>query len=250
MAQVAERVLVTDLALERNHLEDFTRYHFACGYVTGKRVLDVACGSGYGSALLWREGGASCVIGADASWEALQAARRFEAPGHVAFALGPAEQLPFSDGEFEAIVSMETLEHLRNPRAFLRELGRVLRADGQAVISTPLNNSEGRYRPDNPHHCREYSASEFLGLLRDVFQQAELFSQLSDYGYDPLWAPLEKVRGCSWVRQAAAVVVPATIRRGLRRTTGSKGRQLAASRVIPGYRDEAAYQIAVCSARR
>ena len=250
MAQVAERVLVTDLALERNHLEDFTRYRFACGFVTGKRVLDVACGSGYGSALLWREGGASCVIGADASWEALQAAQRFQAPGHVAFALGPAEQLPFSDGEFEAIVSMETLEHLRNPRAFLRELGRVLRAGGLGIVSTPLNNSETRHRPDNPHHCREYSASEFLGLLRDVFQQVELFSQLSDYGYDPLWAPFEKVRGRSWARQAVAAVVPPAVRHGLRRAMGSKGRQLAASRIIPGYDQQAAYQIAVCSRSR
>ena len=93
MAQVAERALVTDLALESDHLEDFTRYRFACGFVSSKRVLDVACGSGYGSALLWREGGASCVIGVDASWDALQAAQRFQVPGHVRFAMGSAEQL-------------------------------------------------------------------------------------------------------------------------------------------------------------
>jgi len=250
MARVAQRAPVTDLSTESDHLEDFTRYRFACGFVSGKNVLDVACGSGYGSALLWREGSAACVVGLDASWEALQMARRFQVPGNVSFAAASAERLPFCDGEFTAIVSMETLEHLRDPRAFLRDVGRVLRAEGQAIISTPLNNGEGRCRPDNPHHVREYSASEFMALLYDVFQVVEMFSQVSEYGYDPLWAPLERIRGRSWARQAAAVVVPPSIRRGLRRATGSKGRQLAASRVTPGYDDRAAYQIAVCSQRR
>jgi len=247
MVRVAERAVVADLALEKYYLEDFTRYRFACGFVSGKKVLDVACGSGYGSALLFHEGGAARVIGADASWEALQAARRFRVPGHVTFAFGPAERLPFCDGAFDAIVSMETLEHLQYPQAFLRELGRLVCADGQAIISTPLNNSDTRLRPDNPHHRREYSADEFLGLLHGVFRQVEVFSQLSDYGYDPLWTPLEKVRGHSWARQAVASCVPLAVRRGIRRATGSKGRHLAASRILPGYNDQAAYQIAACS---
>src|SRR5271169_2245284 len=146
MVSVAERAVVTDIGRGADHLEDFTRYRFACSFVSGKRVLDVACGSGYGSALLSQEVGATCVMGVDASWEALNAARRFLAPGNVGFALSDAEQLPFCDGGFDVIVSMETLEHLRHPEVFLRELGRLLCAGGKAIISTPLNNSEARFQ--------------------------------------------------------------------------------------------------------
>ncbi|MFI5089786.1 MAG: class I SAM-dependent methyltransferase [Terriglobales bacterium] len=250
MVRVAERAVVTDAGQGADHLEDFTRYRFACNFVSGKKVLDVACGSGYGSALLFQEGGATCVMGVDASWEALKAARRFLAPGSVEFVLSDAGQLPFCDGGFDVIVSMETLEHLYHPEAFLRELGRLLCAGGTAIISTPLNNSETRLQPVNPYHCREYSAGEFLDLLHCVFREAEVFSQLSEYDYDPLWAPLERVRSRSWARQMAASCLPPALRRGLRNAMGSKGRQLAASRIIPGYNDGAAYQVAVCSQTR
>lgn len=244
---VAERALITDIAEHgKTCLEDFTRYRFACRFVRGRRVLDVACGSGYGSALLYREGGAARVFGLDASRDGINESRRFRLPGSIEFIVGDAGRLPFQDGEIETVVSLETLEHLPSPEIFVGEVARVLRAGGKAIISTPLNNSDGRYCPDNPYHRREYSKDEFLKLLRQVFREVEIFSQVSDYEYDPLPLALERMRGHSWVRRAVVSCVPSALRRQLRYVARSKGTHLATSVIEPGYHDKAAYQVAVC----
>jgi ubiquinone/menaquinone biosynthesis C-methylase UbiE len=210
-------------------------------------VLDVACGSGYGSSLLWAEGKARQVIGADVSIEALECATRFRVPGRVEFALAKAESLPFPDSEFDVVVSMETFEHLAHPKEFLRELRRVLRPGGPVVVSTPLNNSPGRLRPQNPYHIREYSTEEFAGLLQAVFSEMQLCSQVSEFVYEPLWSPLEKLRGENAVGSALKRCTPIVVRQLVRRLLGSKGRHVVGSQVAGGYSAGAAYQIAVCT---
>lgn len=85
----------------------------------GRRALDVACGAGWGSLIL-AEAGATAVIGADVSDEALSYAQ--DHAGHAAtFVLGDLAELPFGDGEFELAVCFETLEHLSDPERGLDE---------------------------------------------------------------------------------------------------------------------------------
>jgi ubiquinone/menaquinone biosynthesis C-methylase UbiE len=243
-----QRALVHDTSdATGQHVEDLARYRFAAQFVAGCRVLDVACGTGYGSSLLSAEGKARQVIGVDASIEALESATRFRMPGRVEFVLAKAESLPFRDREFDAVVSMETFEHLAHPAGFLRELRRVLRPGGAAVVSTPLNNSPGRLRPQNRYHMREYSAEEFAGLLQAVFSEMQLCGQVSEFDYEPLWAPLEKLRGESVVGNALKRCTPIVVRQLVRRLLRSKGRHVVGSQVAAGYSAGAAYQIAVCT---
>jgi len=106
----------------------------------GKRVLEVACGRGGFSALL-RSRGAS-VCGADFSAAALsitsQKVGRDEA-GFLKTGLSQADahHLPFADGAFDCVISCETIEHLTDPPAALREMARVCKPGGMLYLTTP-----------------------------------------------------------------------------------------------------------------
>ena len=159
-----------------------SRYRWAARFASGKRVLDLACGSGYGSALL-TAGGAFRVVSADRSEEAF---REATLPGSGAGALlgtvADATRLPFPDGSFDLYVSFETVEHVPDDGAVVREARRVLAPGGVFLCSTPERQviSPGRSlgdRPDNPYHIREYSKEEFASLLRREFAAVEWFGQ-------------------------------------------------------------------------
>jgi ubiquinone/menaquinone biosynthesis C-methylase UbiE len=172
-----ERVVpgVTPHETYREHLG---RYEFAGGYVAGKRVLDIACGTGYGSSSL-RRAGAESVVGADRSGEALRYARsRYGRRGN-GFARLDATAMPFLSESFDVVVSFETIEHLPDREGFLRECHRVLRAGGVFVCSSPNKRvySPGRTHPVNPHHVLEFTARQFRQLLSAHFDDVELCAQ-------------------------------------------------------------------------
>ena len=224
--------------------QNLVRYRFACQFVSGRRVLDVACGTGYGSSMLGNEGGAEHVLGLDSEGEALGAARSFAVSGKVDFAKGRAEHLPVNKCEYDVVVSLETIEHLEDPSLFIKEVRRVLKPGGMAIISTPLNNSEGRFRPDNPFHIREYSSGEFVDLLRVAFDHVELWSQLIAFQDDI--QILERSRIGSRIRRGLSSVTPPSLRRTFRRAIGSKGRHAVHSQIVRGFSEQAAVQVAIC----
>lgn len=150
------------------------RYLFALGYVTGKRVLDGACGVGYGSALLAAK--AAAVVGIDLSEDAIAYARTRYARPNVEFRVEDLQAPRLEDDSFDVVVSFETLEHLPDRDAFLGHVARVLRKDGVLVLSTPRVD-ETTESPDNPHHFVEYSRRDFEALLARYFDQVELFGQ-------------------------------------------------------------------------
>ena len=155
------------------------RYRWAAERARGKRVLDLACGSGYGSAIL-RAGGARWVASADRAEEAFrEAAQAGSRAGALRGTLADAARLPFRDASLDLYVSFETIEHVADDRAVVREARRVLAPGGVFVCSTPEREviSPGRTladRPDNPYHEREYSRREFEALLRPEFDAIEL----------------------------------------------------------------------------
>ncbi len=166
------------------------RYNFAAPYVLSgpsgpsgpsgraERVLDIACGSGYGLPVLEATGAA--VVGVDLDSSALRKAR-----GSVsmpALLSADASRLPFADGAFGVVTSFETLEHLERRREFVDELRRVLRRDGLLILSTPNANVTEPVdgRPRNPHHLHEYRPSELKAELEAAFGDVAILGQVLD----------------------------------------------------------------------
>lgn len=149
------------------------RYRFACSYADGQRVLDIACGTGYGSALLLQAGHAKSVVGVEISAEAVDYARRIY-PG-PAFHVGSAAQIPLGDGSVDLVVSFETIEHVDDDEAFLVEAFRVLANDGLLVISAP--NEWGL--ETSRFHVRDYTTDSLRETVSRHFAVNRQFNQNS-----------------------------------------------------------------------
>jgi SAM-dependent methyltransferase len=150
------------------------RYEFALPFCDRKDVLDAACGAGYGSSLLGTR--ARRVVGVDVSDDAVSYARARYAAENVEFTTADVTALPFADAAFDVVVSFETVEHVRDPKALLREVTRVLRSDGTFVVSTP-HVAETNLAPENPFHALELSRADFEALLRERFGDVDLHGQ-------------------------------------------------------------------------
>jgi len=154
-------------------------YFFASKFVQNKVVLDVACGSGTGSTYLASRG-AEAVFGGDISKDALRDARRWnKGKEKVALILSDAQALPFADNSFDVIVSLETIEHLKEPEKFLAECRRVLRKRGIFICATPNKKVHSPLfrKPVNPYHLREFSPEGFYDLLGKYFIDVKAYGQ-------------------------------------------------------------------------
>jgi ubiquinone/menaquinone biosynthesis C-methylase UbiE len=176
--------------------EHWHRYAFARAFVAGRRVLDVSCGEGYGSALLAEA--AAEVVGIDIAGEAIEHARStYAGRANLRFERGSATALPLSDASIDAAVSFETIEHLprdEQPR-MVRELARVLTRDGVLLLSAPnpVEYSQARgYR--NPFHLHEPSREELAALLGSEFTATRWYRQRRFFG-SALFCEDDKAQG-------------------------------------------------------
>jgi 2-polyprenyl-3-methyl-5-hydroxy-6-metoxy-1,4-benzoquinol methylase len=140
------------------------RYRFASHVIGSGAVLDVACGVGYGSYMLGRADPARTVLGRDRCARAIEFARRTYGRPNVAFECGDALGQP-GEGRFDAIVSLETLEHIQDEVAFLRVLHRLARSRCTLVISTPNECLYPFHVSFNPHHVRHHTPDQLERLL-------------------------------------------------------------------------------------
>lgn len=160
--------------------DHMARYELAKQSAEGKTVLDAACGTGYGTAAL--QSCARWVVGVDLDESALAAARRAIDPSKGEILRADATRLPFATGHFSMVTSFETLEHLPDRPAFLREIARVLAPDGVLLLSTP----NARYtrpiegKPRNRFHLFEYLPHELRAELAGAFGSVELLGQTLD----------------------------------------------------------------------
>lgn len=150
-------------------------YEWIGARVIGRRVIDMACGEGYGSEVLSR--GASSVLGVDANPEAHEHARLRYQRQNLTFERGLVETHG-EPGAFEAVVFLQTIEHVQDPAAVLEYFRSLLAPGGVAYISTPnllTLAREGAKKSDNPWHLKEYRAEEFKALCRQVFPEVEVW---------------------------------------------------------------------------
>lgn len=158
---------------ERANIEvaiHFARYAIGKSVVKGKRVLDFACGEGYGSYLL-KQAGAEHVMGVDVSSDSIARATQLFGDEGIEFKVADATNLAalFSECEFDVVISVETIEHLADPVSFLKGLKRVAKPDGVIILSCP--NDYWYYPEDhqaNPYHRRKYRLREFQVLCTSV----------------------------------------------------------------------------------
>ena len=162
-----------DLELEVEHMN---RYIFASDLVKNKKVLDAACGTGYGTALLAQS--AERVFGIDISKEAISYAESNYSAKNVNFAVANIEKLPFESDFFDVVVSFETIEHVdtQKQEKFLSEVKRILKKDGIFIISTP-NKEVYKNRVKNHFHLSEFSFDDFKSFLEKCFKSIKFFGQ-------------------------------------------------------------------------
>ena len=144
---------------------------------TRHRVLDLACGTGFGTGILASRT-ERVVVGGDVSFEAVRQCRRSRDHDNASFLMTDGGMLPFPDECFDVVVSFETIEHTTRYKGMLSEFGRILAGGGRAFISTPnfvVNSPSGVIV--NPYHTQEFTHEELSDLLGDVFSSVTILGQ-------------------------------------------------------------------------
>jgi SAM-dependent methyltransferase len=156
-------------SIDKIRPDHVNRYRFAAEMLRDQKVLDLACGCGYGAWILHQAG--NDVTGVDIEPEAIAYARRFyQGPTYL------CQSGEETEGEFDALVSFETLEHLARPEV-------VLSIKAPVVIASVPNEEQypfiaERFAGDAYPHLRHYTPSEFQGLLNAYgFEVTEWFCQ-------------------------------------------------------------------------
>lgn len=157
-------------------IEHLHRYAFVLEYTRGKKVLDIACGEGYGSALLARS--AAHVTGVDIDKESVNSAKRKYNIPNLSFIEGSVEKIPSEDHVFDTVVCFETLEHVAIHEILLKEITRVLKPGGLVIISTPdRKNYTEKTGRNNPFHVKELNRLEFEMLLKMFYRNVVIVQQ-------------------------------------------------------------------------
>jgi SAM-dependent methyltransferase/FtsZ-binding cell division protein ZapB len=164
------------------------RYHLAKSLASGKRVVDLASGEGYGSAVLSQT--AESVVGVEIDPAALAHATTKYRRDNLRFVGGDIRHTPLEGDQFDLAVCFEAIEHVTGQDEVLDEARRLLRDDGVLAISTPERKEYSDARDfSNDFHEHEFYLDEFRQFLERVFPRVEIFGQRV-VGASALW-PLD-----------------------------------------------------------
>ncbi|MBP1719783.1 MAG: glycosyl transferase, partial [Deltaproteobacteria bacterium] len=176
LAWTGERFVpwVEDPIIQYEHLH---RYAYAKQFVSGKRVIDLACGEGYGSDLLAET--AASVIGLDIDELSIRHASQKYQRANLKFIQGSITAIPIQGrGILDVAVCFEALEHIFEQTQLLKEVKRLLSPEGILLISTPnkkIYSDDPVYR--NPFHVKEMYFEEFREELSALFSNVFFFGQ-------------------------------------------------------------------------
>jgi len=168
-----------DMGINRNlkcgnvYFEHINRYYFALSFVKDKVVLDVACGSGYGTNILSQK--AKKIFGVDIDSETINYAERHYKKDNCNFINSKIEELKI-DEKVDVIVSFETIEHINDEEAYFKTVKSVLDKDGIFIVSTPVADTDGISRM-NQYHINEYTVERFTSTLKKRFKDVIIYRQ-------------------------------------------------------------------------
>lgn len=159
-------------------MDHLQRYGWAIGFICGKSIVDIACGSGYGSA--WLSEYAEEVIGVDVDDDALEWARKHYNRENLSYIRGDVSSFKMSK-KFDVVVSFETIEHIPNEKDYLNTIKGLLNKDGIFIVSTPLSSLNGM-SSTNCYHINEYKKDRFVKMISENFTRVLWYRQ--DEGND------------------------------------------------------------------
>lgn len=169
------QIAPTLIGIRKDHK---ARYEFASNLIDSQaKVLDAACGVGYGSFILNLQSNAD-VLGVDISHEAIAYAKKNYGTENVRFEQSDLKSLQFEHGIFDCIVSFETYEHIDFTEEFIKSCSDLLKANGQLILSTPNE----KYLPFNAEkfrfHLKHYTFEDIQTQLeRNGFSINQVYSQ-------------------------------------------------------------------------
>jgi SAM-dependent methyltransferase len=156
--------------------EHVARYVFAGRFARGGRVLDLGCGTGYGTADLARV--AASAVGVDLASDAIAYGQQHFSAAR--FLQCSATAVPFPSGSFDLVTAFEVMEHLRDWRGLLAEARRTLATTGMLIVSTPNKRYYAEARATsgpNPFHEHEFEYQEFRAALGELFPHVQILFQ-------------------------------------------------------------------------
>lgn len=157
------------------YYEHLNRYYFSSQFCQDKKVLDIACGSGYGSYILADYGKAKSVQGLDISSEAISYAKQNYKKTNLSFDVDDATKIKkIKDNSIEVVVSFETIEHISDQETFLNLISKKIKKNGLFIISTPNILT---YPKGNPFHIKELSQIELENILKKYFKNIKIIAQ-------------------------------------------------------------------------
>jgi len=166
-----------DMGIRRNVLDKdayerhFQRYKiFLDKIVSADAILDIACGSGYGSEILASK--ARSVLGVDADLKTIEYARRHHTRPNITFDVSSAETFT-APGRFDKVISVETIEHLPNPENFLERTKGWLKPGGELWLTCPLSQDRGS-KTESPFHISELNKEKLSQIMNRYFKEVKL----------------------------------------------------------------------------
>lgn len=156
------------------YYEHLVRYFFANQFAKDKCVLDLGCGTGYGSSIIKQIGGAKEVDAIDISPESIEYAKEVYGAG-VNFRVDDLHCIEtVNNNSIDLVVCFEVLEHTDKQELMIRQIKRVLKRNGLLIISTPNIDT---YPKGNEYHLKELSPRVFSTILSRHFHFSKILFQ-------------------------------------------------------------------------
>lgn len=178
--------------LENVRVDHRARYSKAISFLNGdEKVLDIACGIGYGSFMIAREKMGVRVTGVDISDKAIQFAERYYSLPNIRYICGDCLKVDLAPEVYDVVVSFETIEHIENAPGLLARLNTTLKEQGVLILSTPNEVIMPFNKDQFPYHVRHYSRTDLEKMLENngfiierVFCQKDRMSGEIHEGWD------------------------------------------------------------------